>query len=148
MVQNADAGSPARPRKQVLDPAESQHIEPALAATRNPRVWVHRYTSAPDGWTLSIATHGEPGSGQLSLGGFRIAPEYRTSLPGYSNDREAIELAIGMEEKIYWSRLLRVGGPLLRSHPTALVGGKCVLAPTPDARVAQPRDVELLDFAL
>jgi len=148
VVQNDDASLGAQPLRQLLDPDAAQRIEPALAATHNPRVWVYRYTHPTTGWTLSIATHGEPGSGQLSLGGFRIAPDYRTSRPGYDNDREAIELAMGMEEKIYWSRLLRIGGPLLRSHPTALVGGKCVLAPTPDARVGQPRDTELLDFAL
>jgi len=134
--------------RDVLDPADCARIEPALARTVKPRVWVYRYTHRPTGWVLSIATHGEPGSGQLSLGGFRIAPEGRTSLPDYDNDREAIELAIGMEEKIQWSRLIGVGGPLLRAHPTALVGGKCVLRPTPEARVGQPRDAELLDFAI
>jgi hypothetical protein len=148
VAQNAEEPSAVLPHKQVLDPAASQLVAPALSATRNPRVWVYRYTEPARGWTLSIATHGEPGSGQLSLGGFRIAPGYRTDRAGYDNDREAIELAIGMEEKIYWSRLLRVGGPLLLSHPTALVGGKCVLAPTADARVGQPNDAALLDFAL
>jgi hypothetical protein len=132
----------------VLDPAACQAIEPSLALSANPQVWVYRYTHRPTGWALSIATHGAPGSRQLSLGGFRIAPEYRVSRPGYDNDREAIELAVGMEEKITWSRLIGVGGPLLRAHPTALVGGKCVLHPTPDARVGQPRDTALLDFAV
>lgn len=134
--------------RDVLDPAACQAIEPALARSVNPRVWLYRYTHRPTGWVLSIATHGEPGSGQLSLGGFRIAPEHRTSLPDYDNDREAIELAMGMEEKIEWSRLIGVGGPLLRAHPAALVGGKCVLHPTPDARVGRPHDGRLLDFAV
>lgn len=132
----------------VLDPAECARIEPALASSSKPAVRVYRYTDRARGWVLSIATHGEPGSGQLSLGGFRVAPEHRTSLPGYDNDREAIELAIGMEEKIQWSRLIGVAGPLLRGHPSALVGGKCVLQPTSDARVGEPRDGELLDFAV
>ena len=132
----------------VLDPAACARIEPALASTANPAVRLYRYTDRATGWVLSIATHGEPGSGQLSLGGFRIAPEHRTSLAGYDNDREAIELAMGMEEKIQWSRLIGVAGPLLRGHPTALVGGKCVLKPTADARVGQPRDGALLDFAV
>lgn len=134
--------------RDVLDPSACEAIEPSLVKSGNPCVWVYRYSHRPTGWMLSIATHGEPGSGKLSLGGFRIAPEHRTSLAGYDNDREAIELAMGMEEKIEWSRLIGVGGPLLRAHPAALVGGKCVLRPTPDARVGQPRDVALLDFAI
>lgn len=133
---------------QVLAPAESRRLEPSLAAAAAPDIWVYRYRHPREDWTLSIATHGVPGSGSLSLGGFRIAPELRTSLADYDNDREAIELALGMEEKIYWSRLLRVGGPLLLSHPAPLVGGKCVLKPTADSRVGQPRDFEMLDFAI
>jgi hypothetical protein len=132
----------------VLEPADCARIEPALAFTANPAVRLYRYTDRANGWVLSIATHGVPGSGQLSLGGFRIAPEHRTSVAGYDNDREAIDLAIGMEEKIQWSRLIGVGGPLLRGHPTALVGGKCVLKPTADSRIGQRRDTRLLDFAV
>lgn len=132
----------------ILDPAASAAIEPALASSASPNVWVYRYTHRSAPWVLSIATHGAPGSDTLSLGGFRIAPEHRTSIAGYDNDREAIELAMGMEEKIYWSRLIGVGGPLLTKRGAALVGGKCVLRPTPDARVGQPRDTELLDFAI
>jgi hypothetical protein len=134
--------------KRVIEPAEARRIEPALAASSSPDVWVHRYEDERRGWLLSIATHAEPGSGKLSLGGFRIAPESRTSLPGYDNDREAIDLAIGMEEKVRWSRLLRVGGPRALAAVGRLVGGKCVLRPTPDARVGAPRDRELLDFAV
>ena len=132
----------------ILGPASCAAIEPALAASGNPDVWVHRYTQEVEGWQLSIATHGAPGSNTLSLGGFRIAPEHRTSLADYDNDREAIELAMGMEEKIYWSRVIGVGGPLLLRRGAALVGGKCVLRPSADARVGQPRDAELLDFAI
>ena len=142
------ASLPAAVRRDVLDPAACLRLEPALASSGNPSAWLYRYLHDETGWVLSIATHGELRSGQLSLGGFRIAPEHRTSLAGYDNDREAIELAIGMEEKIYWSRLIRVGGPLLRRHPAALVGGKCVLRPTADARVGRPHDRELLDFAI
>ena len=133
---------------QVLTPDDSRRLEPSLAAAIAPDVWVYRYRHPRADWTLSIATHGVPGSGSLSLGGFRIAPEFRTSLADYDNDREAIELAMGMEEKIYWSRLLRVGGPLLLSHPAPLVGGKCVLRPTADSRIGQPRDFAMLDFAI
>lgn len=134
--------------KQVLEPADAQRVEPALAETLNPNVWVYRYTNEKTGWVLSIATHAEPGSHKLSLGGFRIAPESRTSLPGFDPDREAIELAIGMEEKVYWSRVLHVGGPLAQKERGRIVGGKCVLKPTADARVGQPRDREMLDWAV
>ena len=135
-------------QRDVLQPADAQRLVPALAATRNDQVWVYRYTQPEQGWVLSIATHAEPGSDKLSLGGFRIAPVERTDRPDYDNDREAIELAIGMEEKVYWSRTIHAGGPLGRHHVGHLVGGKCVLTPTPQARIGQPLDTALLDFAL
>lgn len=135
-------------RLDVLQPDRTQALVPELRDTRNPNVWVYRYTNPATGWVLSIATHGEPGSGKLSLGGFRIAPAARVESPGYDNDAEAIGLAAGMEEKVHWSRVIRAGGPLAREHVSQLVGGKCVLLPTPDARVGQPRDFELLDWAL
>jgi hypothetical protein len=109
---------------------------------------VYRFTHPERGWILSIATHAEPGSQKLSLGGFRIAPRERTEQPGFDPDAEAIGLAIGMEEKIYWSRLLGIGGPLARRDISRIVGGKCVLQPTGDARMGQPRDFELLDWAI
>src|SRR5205085_1770173 len=98
-------------------------------------------------WCLSIATCAPPQSGKLSLGGFRIATEERTSTPGFDSNHEATGLAIGMDEKVYWSRLLRIGGPLARRDSSRIVGGKCVLHPTADARVGQPKDMALLDFA-
>ncbi len=110
-------------------------------------VWVYRYVNAATGWRLSIATCAPPGSGKLSLGGFRIAPEERTSSPGFDSDREAIGLALGMEEKVYWSRVMRIGGPLARRDSSRIVGGKCVLHPTQGSRVGEARDRELLDFA-
>ena len=134
-------------QKTILNPAAAQALVPQLATTRNPNVWVYRY-SHPNGWRLSIATHAEPGSQKLSLGGFRIAPAERTSIPGFDSDVEAIELAMGMEEKVYWSRLMHIGGPLARRDMRRIVGGKCVMHPTPDARVGQPCDRELLDFAI
>jgi hypothetical protein len=133
-------------KKTILDPAAAQALVPALRATRNPNAWVYRYDH-PSGWRLSIATHAEPGSDRLSLGGFRIAPEERTDVPGFDSDVEAIGLAMGMEEKVYWSRVIGVGGPLARRDMNRIVGGKCVLHPTPDARVGKPRDQEMLDFA-
>src|SRR3954466_13063139 len=132
----------------VLQPTDSQRIVSSLRESRNPSVWVYRFTHPDTGWILSIATHAEPGSQKLSLGGFRIAPEERTSAPGFNSDREAVGLAIGMEEKVYWSRLLGVGGPLAQRQIDRIVGGKCVLHPTPEARIGQPRDAELLDFAV
>ena len=134
-------------QKAILDPAQAQALVPHLGGTQSPRVWVYRYTH-PKGWRLSIATHAEPGSNKLSLGGFRIAPRERTDLPGFDSDVEAIELAMGMEEKVYWSRLMHIGGPLARRDMRRIVGGKCVLHPTPDARVGEPGDRELLDFAV
>ena len=134
----------------VLTPADCARIAPALAGTRHPNVWVYRFTH-PDParhWILSIATHAEPGSQKLSLGGFRIAPRERTEQPGFDPDSEAIGLAIGMEEKIYWSRLLGIGGPLARRDMSRIVGGKCVLQPTDDARVGKPNDFALLDWAI
>lgn len=140
--------APAQFSRNVLEPADAARIEPTLERAPNPCCWVYRYEDASTGWLFSIATFAEPGSGKLSLGGFRIAPASRTELPGYDNDREAIELAMGMEEKIHWSRLLRVGGPHALQAAGRIVGGKCVLCPTADARVGQPRDRALLDFAI
>jgi hypothetical protein len=132
----------------MLSPGAARDLVPELAHTRNPFVWVYRFTDDVHGWTLSIATHATPGSGKLSLGGFRIVPEDRLHTPGFSTDAEAIALAMGMEEKVHWSRVIGVGGPLVMHDIHRIVGGKCVLAPTPDARVGEPRDVELLDFAI
>jgi hypothetical protein len=137
-----------RVQAEILDPDEARRLERSLDTPTGPDVWVYRYHEPDAGWTLSVATLAPPGSERLSLGGFRIAPESRTSIPGYDNDREAIELAVGMDEKVYWSRVLRVGGPLGLRRVGRIVGGKCVLRPTPDARVGQPRDRELLDFAV
>ena len=134
-------------QKTILTPAATQALVPQLKNTRNPNVWVYRYVG-PNGWRLSIATHAEPGSNKLSLGGFRIAPLERTEEPGFDSDVEAIGLGMGMEEKVHWSRVVGVGGPLTRQGMGAIVGGKCVLHPTADARVGQPRDRELLDFAV
>lgn len=132
----------------IIDPKEARGIVPELTDTRNPDVWVYRFTDRGHGWTLSVATHAEPGSKKLSLGGFRIAPESRTQSPGFTPDREAIALAIGMEEKIHWSRVIKVGGPLAMKDITRTVGGKCVLVPSAGARIGEPDDAALLDFAI
>lgn len=121
---------------------------PELAESRNPEVRVYRFTEPSRGWTLSVASHAVPGSQQLSLGGFRIAPVERTSAPGFTTDREAIALAMGMEEKIHWSRVIGVGGPLVLRDIKRIVGGKCVLAPSAGAHVGEPDDQAMLDFAI
>src|SRR5262249_7394370 len=121
--------------KTIVEPAESSRLAPVATGVHGDRVWVYRYRHRSEPWTLAIATHAEPGSQKLSLGGFRIAPPERTSLPGFDPVREAIELAVGMEEKVYWSRLLQIGGPLTQRDFARIVGGKCVLEPTSDARV-------------
>lgn len=132
----------------ILQPIDSQRIVSALRDTRNPNVWVYRFTHPVTNWILSIATHAEPGSGKLSLGGFRIAPRERTEAPGFDTDKEAVNLAMGMEEKVHWSRVLNVGGPRARRDMKRIVGGKCVLQPTDESRVGQPRDYEMLDWAI
>lgn len=134
--------------KTVLSPEETLRIAPEIGRVPTAHVWVYRYASSAAPWTLSIATHAQPGSGMLSLGGFRIAPETRTSIPGWNSDHEAIDLAIGMDEKVCWSRLLKVGGPHVQRDFSRIVGGKCVMHPTPGSRVGEPRDTELLDFAI
>ena len=132
----------------ILTPAECRTLAPELSTSLNPNAWVYRFTDASHGWVLSVATHAEPGSRKLSLGGFRIAPLERTSAPGFTPEHEAIALAIGMEEKVHWSRVIGVGGPLALRDIKRIVGGKCVLAPTADARIGQPDDVAMLDFAI
>lgn len=132
----------------ILPPDEARRLFPALAATRRPDVWVYRFVEPAHGWTLAVATHAAPGSGDLSLGGFRIAPEERTAAPGFTPEREAIALAMGMEEKVHWSRVIGVGGPLARRELSRIVGGKCVLAPSAAGRIGGPDDVALLDFAI
>lgn len=127
----------------VLEPAQCYERESDIAHD----AWVYHWHQASTGWRLSVATLGEPGSGKLSLGGFRIAPADRTDLEGYDNDVEALRLAIGMEAKVSRSRQIGVAGPRARAIINDIVGGKCVLQPTADARVGQPRDAELLDFA-
>jgi hypothetical protein len=143
-VPHAVSGSATSTVRTVLGPDEVRPLAPAGA----PDLWVYRYDDAETGWRLRIATHAAPGSGKLSLGGFRIAPESRTALPDFDADREALGLAAGMEAKVHWSRALGVAGPFARGELDRIVGGKCVLVPTPDARVGQPRDAALLDWAV
>ena len=132
----------------VISPDEAAIIAPELTSSRNPAIWVYRCRDEQRGWTLSAATHAEPGSDKLSLGGFRIAPPERLESEGFSTDHEAIALAIGMEEKVHWSRVLDIAGPLGQTHLSQMVGGKVVVAPTADAQMGEPRDAELLDFAV
>src|SRR5258708_37104851 len=126
----------------ILQPADSPSLRESGA-----NVWVYRFTHPDAGWILSIATHAEPGSKKLSLGGFRIVARERIEAPGFDPDREAIGLAIGMEQRLHWSRVLLVGGPRARRETKRIVGGKCVVQPTDDGRVGGARDFALLDWA-
>jgi hypothetical protein len=135
-------------KKTILQPPAARAIVPDLSQARHPDVWVYRYQEETSGWTLSIATHAEPGSQKLSLGGFRIAPESRVNSPGFTTDHEAIGLAMGMEEKVHWSRVIKVGGPLTLRNIARICGGKCVLQPTRGNRVGEPGDAALLNWAV
>ncbi len=148
LVQELRHKHQGRVEKTVLEPESCRELSPDL----EDELWVYRYHLPDPGWTLSVATYARPQSNQLSLGGFRIMPRQRVeklaaAYGTYKNDLEAIGLAIGMEGKVARSRLLRAGGPLGRDHLQRVVGGKCVLLPTDDARIGEPRDVALLDFA-
>ena len=101
-------------------------------------VTVHTFVHPSNGWTLSVATNARPQANQLSLGGFRIAPKALVDEPGFDAVAMAASLAAGMEEKVYWSRIIGVGGPLALRDMSRIVGGKCVLVPTDDARVGEP----------
>ncbi len=132
----------------ILGPVDTAALLGRRASVTTPDVWVYRYVDPDMGWRLSIATCAAPGSGRLSLGGFRIATPERTETAGFDSDREAAGLAVGMEEKVGWSRLLGIAGPLVARDIASIVGGKCVLHPTADARVGQVHDLALLDFAI
>jgi hypothetical protein len=131
-------------KREVLTPAECRKLAPDL----NQDVSLYRYKHLSKPWVLCIGTCGEPKSGKLSLGGFRIVPEARAATKDFSPEREAIGLATGMDEKVYWSRVIRVGGPQGIKNLDRVVGGKCVLLPGNDSRVGQPNDIKMLDFAI
>ena len=135
-------------QKTILQPPAARAIVPELSQARHPDIWVYKYHDDAHHWTLSIATHAEPGSQKLSLGGFRIAPESRVNSPGFTTDHEAIGLAMGMEEKVHWSRVIKVGGPLTLRNIARICGGKCVLQPTAGSRVGEPGDAALLNWAV
>lgn len=134
--------------REILDQKSCRQIVPSL----NEPVSVYHYSHLQNGWTFSIGTHVLPKTAgdepRLSLGGFRIVPADRAALPGFSTQREAIELAIGMEEKVYWSKVCRVGGPIGIKNLGRIVGGKCVLLAAPDGRIGQAGDFTALDFAI
>lgn len=111
-------------------------------------VTVYSFEHPTNGWHLSIATNAAEQSDKLSLGGFRIVPKELAAEAGFDPVAMAAGLARGMEEKVYWSRLMHVGGPLAARDMGRIVGGKCVLVPTDDARVGQPRDRQALDWAV
>ncbi|RMG41078.1 MAG: hypothetical protein D6719_09330 [Candidatus Dadabacteria bacterium] len=130
-------------KKDIIPPEKCCQIEERLSEP----AWIYRYQHEKHGWVLCIATLAEPQSNKLSLGGFRIEPEERAALPGFSPEREAIDLAIGMQEKVSWTHVTRVGGPRALKELDRIVGGKCVLLPSAGSRVGEPQDIELLEFA-
>lgn len=129
--------------REILEPEQCKKIAPLTSIP----IWTYKYTNTSKGYTLAIATAGAPGSEKLSLGGFRIAPKDRTEKPGFTAEREAIELANGMDEKVFWSRITNVAGPLGINYLQKIVGGKCVLAPAEDSRIGEKNDFDLLNFA-
>lgn len=131
-------------KREILEPKDCQKLS---SAAHGP-VWVYRYTAEEKPWVLCIATQAEPNSGKLSLGGFRIVPAERASIAGFDPAVEAIGLACGMSEKVYWSKAATVGGPLGIQNLPRITGGKCVLLPSKGYRVGEPGDKELLDFAI
>lgn len=140
--------------RKILNPQECAGL---VSGLKEP-IWVYSYQHQHLPWKLSIGTHLSPNnstgteapisSPRLSLGGFRIVPKDRAALPGFNSDREAVELARGMEEKVAWSRLTGVAGPLGLAQLNRIVGGKCVLHVDEGARVGEARDFEALDFGL
>lgn len=129
--------------REILEPDQCKKIAPLTSIP----IWTYKYTNPSKGYTLAIATAGAPGSEKLSLGGFRIAPKDRTEKPGFTAEREAIELANGMDEKVFWSRITNVAGPLGINYLQKIVGGKCVLAPAEGSRIGEKNDFDLLNFA-
>lgn len=131
-------------KREILQPDDCRK----LGAGSHGPVWVYRYKSSKHPWTLCVGTQAEPKSGKLSLGGFRIVPAERAALPGFDPAKEAVGLACGMSEKVYWSKVAKVGGPLGLQNLERITGGKCVLLPSAGARVGEAGDIELLEFAL
>lgn len=129
--------------REILQPDQCKQIAPQTSIP----IWTYKYRHPTNDYTLAIATAGSPGSEKLSLGGFRIAPKDRTDKPGFSAEKEAIELANGMDEKVFWSRITNVAGPLGINYLQKIVGGKCVLAPSVGSRIGEKNDFDLLNFA-
>lgn len=129
-------------QRTVLNPSQ---LKQALGTTEECWAYVYKHPTFP--WTLAIATKAEPGSEKLSLGGFRIVPKDRANLEGFDPVKEAVNLAVGMDEKVYWSKLMKMAGPLGLPELERVVGGKCVLLPGNNSRVGEIQDFELLDFA-
>ncbi|RME60711.1 MAG: hypothetical protein D6780_02870, partial [Candidatus Dadabacteria bacterium] len=103
--------------------------------------------SHPRGWGFAVATLALPFSEELSLGGFRILPKERIKSEELFLEKEAALLAVGMQEKIEWSKKANIAGPLGQSVLSKLYGGKCVLYPFAGSRVGEPLDFDMLKFA-
>lgn len=128
-------------KREILNPnAVSKELGPGFDC------WAYRYAHPTAPWKLVIATLVPPESQKLSLGGFRIVPKAR-AVDGFSPLAEAAGLARGMDEKVHWSRLMRIGGGRGLAKIDSIVGGKCVMLPSDGSRIGEPRDREMLDFA-
>ncbi|MBL7662261.1 hypothetical protein JNK13_05860 [bacterium] len=130
--------------KQTLTPDQSKKL---LGNTAHP-VWIYLYQHPQHQWEFAIGTLAEPGSEKFSLGGFRIVPVERAETAGFSTATEAGSLALGMEKKVYWSKLVEVAGPRGRRVLPRVVGGKCVLKPSRGYRVGESNDEEALNFGI
>lgn len=129
-------------RRTIIPPSEAEKLLPGVGND----ITVYLYENER-GDRLAIGTHLLPGKESLSLGGFRIVPEERAATEGFDPVIEAIQLANGMEKKVFWARKLHLGGPLGLARIQDTVGGKCVLLPNSEGRVGESADFEVLRFA-
>ena len=72
--------------KNILETEQCKDLDSSVVK-KSQSVRVFKYKHEKHDWQLSIGTLAEPKSNQLSLGGFRIAPENRVNEENYSNDR-------------------------------------------------------------
>ncbi|MCB9029792.1 MAG: hypothetical protein H6619_01990 [Deltaproteobacteria bacterium] len=133
-------------RWEIVDPEECARLLP----TAHQALHLFRFQDTANGFSMSIATVAEPNSGKYSLGGLRIVPEADMRSRGFSADKVALGLADGMEQKVFYSRLvpfegLRISESLRRGE---IVGGKVVVCPNREGWVGQANDREFLDFVI
>ena len=101
----------------VLRPLDVARLFPDLGTFETPGVWVYRYVDEGNGWRLSIATCAEPGSGKLSLGGFRIAPAQLAAAITPRTRWLVLNSPGNPTGAVYRAEELRALGEVLRAHP-------------------------------